>query len=263
MVDFLDILVADTFESLRNGYYNIDERKPVHPKMSLKEAITKCTHAPIIAEIKPASPSSGKLRQIVSPADVAKAIKSGGAAGISVITSARHFGGYLAWLAEVKRHVDLPVLMKDVLVDPLQVEAAAKLGADAVLLIYSVFKRGYPKDSIEGFIQLAHSYGLEVLLEVHTKEELLDAVRTEADMLGVNNRDLRTLRVDLGTTRRVLANVDLGDKVVVSESGIQGAEDVRRLRGYGAKAFLVGSAIMLAEDVEGKVRELVMAYENR
>jgi indole-3-glycerol phosphate synthase len=153
--------------------------------------------------------------------------------------------------------------MKDILVDPLQVEAAAKLGADAVLLIYSVFKRGYPKDSLEVFIQLAHSYGLEVLLEVHTKEELLDAIRTEADLLGVNNRDLRTLRVDLGTTRRVLANVDLGDKVVVSESGIQGAEDVCRLRGYGAKAFLVGSAIMLAEDIEGKVRELAMAYENR
>ena len=258
MADFLDILVNDVQESLRNGYYNIEKRN-LFPRISLKEAITNCVHAPIIAEIKPASPSHGKLRQIVSLSEVAKAIEAGGAVGISVITEPKRFGGSLVWLSEVKEYVRLPVLMKDIVVDPLQVEAAARLGADAILLIYSVFKRGYPEDSIDDFIQLAHSNGLEVLLEVHSKDELLEAVKTEADLLGINNRDLGTLKVDLATTDRVLANVDLGDKVVVSESGIQGAEDIRRLRRYGAKAFLVGSAVMLAEDIEGKVRELVMA----
>ena len=258
MADFLDILVNDARESLRNGYYNVEKRKSF-PRISLREAITNCLHAPIIAEVKPASPSLGKLRQILSLGEVAEAIEAGGAVGISVITEPRHFSGSLVWLSGVKEHVNLPVLMKDIVIDPLQVEAAARLGADAILLIYSVFRRGYTRDSLEEFIQLAHSNGLEVLLEVHSKEELLDAVKTEADLLGINNRDLGTLKVDLATTEKVLANIELGDRVVVSESGIQGAEDIRRLRRYGAKAFLVGSAVMLAEDIEGKVRELVMA----
>ncbi len=258
MADFLDTLVNEARETLRTGYYTVEKRKP-YPRISLKEAITNCVHVPIIAEIKPASPSLGKLRQILSLSEVVKAIRAGGAVGISVITEPRRFGGSLVWLSEVKEHVHLPVLMKDIVVDPLQVEAAARLGADAILLIYSVFRRGYIKDSLKEFIQLAHSKGLEVLLEVHSKGELLEAVKTEADLLGINNRDLGTLKVDLATTERVLANVVLGDKVVVSESGIQGAEDIRRLRRYGAKAFLVGSAIMLAENIEDKVRELVMA----
>jgi indole-3-glycerol phosphate synthase len=259
MADFLNILVKDALETVCSGYYNV-EVGGTFSKVSLKESITKCRHAPVIAEIKPASPSHRKLRQIANLVDVAKAMESGGAVGISVLTEPRHFDGSLIGLFDAKRNVRLAVLMKDIIVDPLQVEAAAKLGADAVLLIYSVFERGYVKNSIEEFIQLAHSNGLEVLLEVHTKEELLNAIKTEADLVGINNRDLRTLKVDLNTTKRILSNVDVNDRIVVSESGIQRAEDIRILRSYGAKAFLVGSAIMLAGDVEKKVRELVMAY---
>jgi indole-3-glycerol phosphate synthase len=261
MADFLDILVMDALKSVRDGYYKLAVDN-AFPKISLKESITKCQYAAVIAEIKPASPSYGNLRQIANLAHVAKAMESGGAVGISILTEPRHFHGSLIGLVDVKRNVRLAVLMKDIIVNPLQVEAAANLGADAVLLIYSVFERGYVKNSIEEFIQLAHSKGLEVLLEVHTKEELLNAIKTEADLVGINNRDLTTLKVDLNTTKRILSNVDVSDKIVVSESGIQKAEDIRILRGYGAKAFLVGSAIMLAEDVEKKVRELVMAYES-
>jgi indole-3-glycerol phosphate synthase len=261
MADFLDILVMDALESVRNGYYKV-ERDNAFPRISLKESIAKCRYAPVIAEIKPASPSYGKLRQVANLADVAKAMEAGGAVGISVLTEPRHFNGSLTRLIDVKRHVRLAVLMKDIVVDPLQVEAAAKLGADAVLLIYSVSERGYMENSIEEFIQLAHSNGLEVLLEVHTKGELLSAIKTEADLVGINNRDLRTLQVDLNATKRILSNVDVRDKIVVSESGIQTAEDIRTLHSYGAKAFLVGSAIMMAGDVKKKVRELVTAYEN-
>jgi indole-3-glycerol phosphate synthase len=261
MADFLDILVMDALESVRNGYYKIAGDN-AFPKVSLKESITKCQSAPVIAEIKPSSPSYGKLRQVTNLADVAKAMESGGAVGISVLTEPRHFDGSLVGLVDVKRNVRLAVLMKDIIVNPLQVEAAARLGADTVLLIYSVFERGYVKNSMKELIQLAHSNGLEVLLEVHTREQLLNAIKTEADLVGINNRDLRTLQVDLNTTKRILSNVDVNDRIIVSESGIQRVDDIRTLRSCGAKAFLVGSAIMLAGNVEKKVRELVMAYEN-
>lgn len=258
MADFLDILVKDALETVRSGYYNANvDYAP--PRISLKESIGKCVHAPVIAEIKPASPSHGRLRQISSLIEVAGAMEAGGAAGISMLTEPKHFNGSLAGLVDVKRNVAVPVLMKDIIVDPVQVDAAAKMGADAILLIYQVFKRGYVEYPLEEFIQLAHSKGLEVLLETHSREEFSAAIATEADLIGINNRDLRTLKVDLNTTKRILSNMDYRGRIVVSESGIQTAEDIRILRSHGARAFLVGSAVMLAENIEMKVRELVMA----
>lgn len=258
MADFLDILIRDALETVRSGYYNV-KAENAFTKVSLKEAIAKSRHVPVIAEIKPASPSSGRLRQIASPVDMAKAMEAGGAVGISVLTEPKHFAGSIARLAHVKKHVSLPVMMKDIIVDPVQVEAAAKMGADAILLICQVFGRGCMKHSLEDFIQLAHLKGLEVLLETHTKEEFATAVRTEADLVGINNRNFITFKVDLNITKAILSSLDACGKVVVSESGIRTAEDIRLLRGYGAEAFLVGSAIMLAENIEKKVRELVMA----
>jgi indole-3-glycerol phosphate synthase len=149
--------------------------------------------------------------------------------------------------------------MKDIIVDPVQVEAAAKMGASAVLLIYQVFSGGYVGRTLSELVELAHSLGLEVLLEAGSEAEFSAALRTEADMVGINNRDLRTLKVDLGTTRRILTSVRGCGRIVVSESGIEGPEDVRLLHRCGANAFLIGSAVMLAENVEEKVRELVLS----
>jgi indole-3-glycerol phosphate synthase len=260
MVDFLDILVKDALETVRSGYYNINfKSENISPKVSLRESIINCMHAPVIAEVKPFSPSYGRLRKITDIDKVAKDMKDGGAVGISILTEPKHFGGSPTILLNVKQHVKLPVLMKDVIVDPIQVEAAAKIGADAILLIYSVFKRGYIRYSLKEFIDLTHSNGLEILLEVHTREEFLSAIKTDADLIGVNNRDLRTLKVDLNTTRNILSGIDVHGKIIVSESGIQSAKDILILRSHGARAFLVGSAIMLAENIKEKVRELVMA----
>ncbi|MCS7095825.1 MAG: indole-3-glycerol-phosphate synthase [Candidatus Bathyarchaeota archaeon] len=260
MADFLDTLIIDAFETVRSGYYNVETENTL-ARLSLKEAIARCRYAPIIAEIKPASPSIGRLRHISSPVEVAKAMEAGGATGISVLTEPKHFDGSLPMLAHVKKHVSLPVIMKDIIVDPIQIEAAAGIGADAILLIYRVFEKTSLEHSLEDFIQLAHSCGLEVLLETHTREEFAAAVRTEADLVGINNRNLRTLKVNLNTTRAILSSQDCCGKVVVSESGIRTAEDIRLLRSYGAEAFLVGSAIMAAENIEEKVKELVAAYE--
>lgn len=255
--NFLEILVNEALKRIRRGYYEVD--RGCAEKRSLKASIIKCMHVPVIAEIKQRSPSVGCLRRITDTVDVAKAIEAGGAAGISVLTEPERFGGSLSSLVEVKKSVKLPVLMKDIFVDPVQIEAAARLGADAILLIQSVFSMEGRHHALDEMINRAHSAGLEVLLETHTVEEFNAALNTDADLIGVNNRDLSTLKVDLDVTRRVLASLDFRNRIVISESGIQSAEDIRFLRKCGARAFLVGSSVMRAKNVEEKVKELVMA----
>ena len=253
--DFLRVLIGDARDTVRSDYYRLEESFPTI-RRSLISSILECRHAPIIAEIKPVSPSLGRLMSLDNAIKVAEEMEAGGASGISVLTEPKHFGGSLRVLAEVKRKVNIPVLMKDIFLDPVQVEAASKLGADAIILIRSAFESNC---SLNRMIELAHSNGLEVLLEVRSPEEFREAVRTEADLVGVNNRDLGTLEVDLQRTKRILEAEDPRGKLVVSESGIRSASDIRFLWKCGARAFLVGSAIMLAENIEKKVRELVMA----
>ena len=166
--------------------------------------------------------------------------------------------GGLSVLSRVRRAVSLPLLMKDIVLSPIQVDAAAKAGANAILMIYALFERGYVEDGLEDMIRYAHRRGLEVLLEVHTEDEFALSLNSGADLIGVNNRDLKTLKVDLGVTMRVLSRY-YGGRVVVSESGICSPEDVRFLHECGARAFLVGTSIMTAESVREKVRELVEA----
>jgi indole-3-glycerol phosphate synthase len=259
MADFLDVLVKDAERTIKEGYYEIEVSGTARKIISLKGSILKCEHAPVIAEIKPTSPSKGKLRNILSLRDVAEAIERGGAAGISILTEPKHFQGSLNSIIEARKHVNIPILMKDIVIDPVQIEAASKTGANVVLLISSVFERGYTSYSIHEMIRLAHSKGLEVLLETHDESQFLSALKTDADLVGINNRDLKTLSVDLKVTERVLHSVGKCGKVVVSESGVNDSADIRFLRGCGAQAFLVGSAIMLADNLEEKVRELVMA----
>lgn len=253
--DFIDILIRDALETISSGYYNVKES--LNERRSLVSSIIECKHAPVIAEIKPASPSLGRLIRSEDFVRIAKAMESGGAVGISVLTEPKHFKGSLKTLVDVKRAVSIPVLMKDVFLDRIQLEAASRLGADAILLIYSVLTRA--GCSLRDMIELAHSRGIEVLLEVQDPEEFREALRSDTDLLGINNRDLRTLKVDLNRTKEVLSKGSPSEKILVSESGIRSAEDVRFLKKCGARAFLVGSAIMLAENVEEKVRELVMA----
>ncbi|MEM3551294.1 MAG: indole-3-glycerol-phosphate synthase [Candidatus Bathyarchaeia archaeon] len=259
MVNFIDTLAWDAIKTVMSGYYNVNEENVLRCRASLKSSIRKCKHAPIIAEVKPRSPSHGVLREISSIGDIVKAMERGGAVGISVLTEPKHFGGSLKALKEARNHTNLPILMKDVVVDSAQIMAASKLGIDAVLLIHAIFERGYANCSLEEAIQLAHQFGLEVVLETHTRDEFTAALKTDADMLGVNNRDLKTLKVDLKVTEQVLEGMKNCGKMVVSESGIKSPWDVKFLRACGADAFLVGSVLMLAEDVEVKVRELVHA----
>lgn len=258
MPDFLDYLARCAKETVKEGYYNKTPTATA-PHSSLKNAILKCGKAPIIAEIKFASPSLGAIRDRTSVSNLAADMEEGGAAGISVLTEPKNFGGDIRFLVEARKAVGVPVLMKDIVLNPVQVDAASKAGANAILLIQALFDRGYCKLEVDDMIDYSHSKGLEVLLEVHTVKEYFSALRTDADMIGINNRDLTTLKVDLEVTRRLLATRRAKGKVIVSESGVKDPEDIRLLRSWGTQGFLVGTAIMKAYDVKAKVAELVNA----
>jgi indole-3-glycerol phosphate synthase len=258
MGDFLDLLAKDATKTIQSGYY--DEalyvtRKPV----SLEEALSEASGNPVIAEIKAASPSKGVITRNLDPVNLAETMMSSGATAISVLTEPTHFHGSLNYLHRISETLQYPTLMKDVIISPLQVKAAKKMGAAAVLLIYTLYRRGYGDLSLDEMISYVHGEGLEVLLETHTVDEFEAASLTDADIVGINNRDLKTLEIDLSVTERILAEAGHPDKLVVSESGISSAQDIRYLRGCGADAFLVGSSIMATSNLGFKVRELVDA----
>ena len=258
MADFLDVLARDAKETISNGYYESLAQTKVS-RISLKEAILDSRNVPVITEIKAASPSAGTIRKTLEAGNLAEAMYKGGAVGISVLTEPKHFKGSLNSLVEARKAVVLPILMKDIILSPIQLEAASKVGANAALLIQSLFERGYCECSINEMIAAAHSKKLEVLLETHTKNEFRLALNSDADLIGINNRNLGTLKVDLNVTKEILEKNEHDGKIVVSESGIRTVADLRFLRKCGVDAFLIGSAIMLVDNVKGKVREFVLA----
>lgn len=258
MPDYLDILADGAVKSVEEGYYETALELPASPA-SLREAILRFERVPIISEIKFASPSMGSLRKNCDLKRIARDMEGGGVVGISVLTEPKHFNGHVKFLTEVRGQVRVPILMKDIILSPVQIDSASKIGANAVLLIQALFERGYCEEDVQHMIEYSHSRGLEVLLEAHTEEEFLSALKTDADMIGINNRDLRTLKVDLGVTKRILTKHPVDGRVIVSESGINGPRDIYSLRECGVQAFLVGTAVMKADDVKEKVKELVEA----
>ncbi len=256
MSDFLDILSADAKATVDSGFY---EQKifSQHFSASLVRNIKECNKVAVITEVKGASPSKGVIRQSFEPDKIALEMERGGAAGISVLTEPKHFDGSLKNIEMIRPSIRLPILMKDIVVNPIQIDAASKIGANAILLIQAIYDRKYGSISLEEMIAKAHSKNLEVLLETHTVDEFGRAVQTEADMIGINNRNLGTLAIDLGTTKEILLSSSHQRKIVVSESGINTPDDLRFLRTCGAQAFLIGSAIMQSKNIEAKVKEFV------
>lgn len=258
MTDFLDTVVRSVRESIESGYYRVNPAE--HEKKSLKSSILNCGRNPIITEVKPASPSRGVIRKDIEVTNLVSSMQRGGAVGISVLTELRYFQGSLNTLGMIRKISAIPLLMKDFVISSIQVDAASNIGADAILLIQALFDRGYCDQNLDEMIKSAHSYGLEVLLEVHTWEEFRRTITSHADLLGINNRDLTTLDVDLHVTEEILKKYNHhGSSVIVSESGIESPVHIRSLRNAGAQAFLVGTAVMSAHNVEEKVRELVEA----
>lgn len=206
----------------------------------------------LIAEMKRASPSKGPIRPDATVTDVVTAYQRAGASAVSVLTEPNWFGGSLDDLVEARGACDLPLLRKDFVVDEYQLLEARVAGADAVLLIVAALDRG----RMEELMAAASDLGLDVLVEVHDEKEVEAAVESGAEVIGINNRDLHSLEVDLETTFDLLADVPAGT-VVVAESGITENEDVERLERAGVDAILVGEALMRADDPVQAVRELL------
>lgn len=209
----------------------------------------------IIAEIKRRSPSKGEIRADFEPVDCARAYADGGAAAISVLTDERYFGGHLDYLEKIRSAVPLPLLCKDFVVDPFQIDEARLRGADAVLLIVAAFLDGDGPEGLAALRKRALDLGLDVLVEVHDEAELDVAIEAGADLIGVNNRDLKTFDVDLATTERLAARMPEG-VVRVAESGIFTPADIARLEAVGSHAFLVGESLMREADIAAALRRL-------
>lgn len=207
----------------------------------------------IIAEFKRASPSRGQIADRFSPAEAAQAYERGGAAAMSVLTDERYFEGRLDDLREARSACSLPVLRKDFLIDEWQLEESAAAGADAVLLICAALG-----DDLGRMLGAARDLGLAALVEAHRGVEVAAAIEAGAEIIGINNRDLATLAVDLRTTRELRPLIPVGH-IVVSESGIRTPDDIRALAAMGVDAALVGEALMRAEDVGALLRQLVQA----
>lgn len=206
----------------------------------------------LIAEIKKASPSHGLIRADFAPAALARAYQQGGAACLSVLTDTPYFQGEDAHVAEARGAVPLPILRKDFTIDPYQVVEARVIGADCVLLILAALDDALAAD----LAACAREMELDVLVEVHDEAELERALRLGADLLGINNRDLKTLAVDLATSER-LAALAKGHPGLVAESGLKTHADLARLARHGIRRFLVGESLMRQADVAGATRRLL------
>jgi indole-3-glycerol phosphate synthase len=258
MVDYIAGLALKAQARVRSRYYdNVQTGK--RSNKGLAETIRKVECTPVITEVKFASPSAGKIREHGDPLRIARAMLRGGACAISVVTDPEDFQGNMDTLAALSREVDVPIVMKDIIVSPVQIQAAARAGASAVVLISELFSRGLTGEPLDKLVREATRLGLEVLLEANSPEEFRKLPEHKPDLYGVNNRNLSTFQLDLSTTEKVLAMNGHVDRPVVSESGIENPRDIARLKNAGAEAFLVGTSIMKSPDVESKVRELVNA----
>lgn len=222
------------------------------PTRGFRAALVDGARPRVIAELKRRSPSKGEIRANFDPVACARDYAAGGAAAISVLTDHHFFGGELSYLQAVRDAVSLPLLRKDFVIDPYQVDEARAAGADAVLLI----ARALDAELLGALRERATALGLDALVEVHNESELEVALDAGADLVGVNNRNLDTFKTDLAVTEALAPRLAGAGVVVVGESGVFTIDDIRRLEAAGAHAVLVGEALMRQPDVAGALRVL-------
>ncbi len=241
----------------------VEQRKQLLSLSALKERIAqyklldfaaalKGDGIKLIAEVKKASPSKGVLCPDLDPVALAGTYADNGAAAISVLTEVTHFQGSLKYLAAIREKVNIPLLRKDFIFDEYQVYESAAFGADALLLIASILS---PKQ-LQELLEISHNLGLFCLVEVHNEDELFKALLADAKIIGINNRNLNTFKVDTNTTRRLRLLIP-DENIVVSESGIHNKDDMKKMKECKVDAVLVGEALVTAGNIPAKIKELM------
>ncbi len=245
----------------------VEFRKKIHDLLEIKRKVQSQKASPrdffhalkqsgdltrIVAEIKRASPTRGTIRkEDFDPQKIGMIYQKEGAVAISVLTDNRFFQGDLIYLSLVREVTDIPILCKDFIIDPYQIYEAALYGADAFLLIATFLS----PNQIKEFLSIGQELGMRALVEVHNEEDLEKVLQTPAEIIGINNRDLKTFRTDISTTQRLAPSIP-SEKVVVSESGIHNRAQIEKLKAIGVHAFLVGEALMRENNPGEKLREL-------
>ena len=213
----------------------------------------KTNQLQLITEVKRASPSGGIFLPEYNPVQIAREYADGGAAAISVLTEKKYFGGSIEHLSAIKRELELPLLRKDFIFDPYQVYESRAYGADALLLIVAILNL----EQLKELLLLSHSLELKCLVEVHNEAEIeLILSVNEIEIIGINNRDLSTFKVNIDTTRR-LRRLIPPNKIVISESGIKDSNDIENLKEWGVNAALIGEALLTANNISSKMKELL------
>jgi indole-3-glycerol phosphate synthase len=256
MQGILKKLFENSQIAIDEGIYDVKENLS-KSNTNLIESIKENQHATLITEIKFSSPSLGEIKKISDPVQIAKSMIKGGAKALSILTQPYLFSGSPEFFIKIRKEIDVPLLMKDIIIDKIQIDAAKKIGADYILLIQSLFDQGLVKE-IDELLDYGHKNGLKILLESHTRAEFENSLKTEADILGINNRNLDTLELDINNTKRILEGYK-NSKMIISESGIETPKDVNFLHDCGANAFLVGSSIMKSDNIQESVSQLVNA----
>ena len=256
--DFLKIIAQHKLELLtsKKAYYEnlIKNMKPTGQRRYevFKKAISKKGQINLIAEVKKASPSAGLIREDFNATKIAGIYLENKAAAISVLTEEKYFLGKFAYLAQISENCPVPVLMKDFIIHEYQIYEGLFYGASAVLLIVAMLS----DDQLKDLLYVAQSLGLDALVEVHDEDEIERAILAGAEIIGVNNRNLQTLNVDINNCLDLIPKIPEG-MVIVAESGLKTHEDIRRVEDAGAHAVLIGETFMRSPDIGTKVKEVM------
>ena len=245
----LDEIIEKRKEQLNREIYNISREtmkkmanKSEMPVISFKDVLKK-DRLGVICEVKKASPSKGLIREDFHPVEIAKEYEAAGADAISCLTEEFYF--------DIRRSVNIPIIRKDFIFDEYQIQEAKVIGANAVLLIAAMLTERQMKD----FQELAHTLGLQCLVEVHNQSELEKVLTFSPDIIGINNRNLKTFKVDLNTTEKIRNNVPC-ETILVSESGIRNNADMKKIRSLGADAVLIGETLMRSDNITSALHSL-------
>jgi indole-3-glycerol phosphate synthase len=259
MATILDTILSEKkieVDQLKMNQTRLDEEN-IHTPRSFVSILEKADKLTIISEFKRSSPSKGEINSSLDPVEQTTSYVKYGASAVSVLTDHRFFNGSISDLKEVRNAIDVPILCKDFIIDSIQIDVAKNAGADIILLIVAAMD----EKKLVDLYQYAKNQQLEVLMEVHSEDELKIALKTGAKLIGVNNRNLKTFEVDLGVTEKLAPIVKKSGAFLISESGIKTIDDVKRVMKAGANAILVGEMLMRAEDLPSTLQEMQLPLQ--